>query len=109
MGQATVELLMATLLMLALVASVASSLSQEARAVRAKAGDLRAQCMAESSVRAAEAALAGGARIEMWPGGLLPAEAGGGWRIEGGLLRIPSGDGVLEVRGVFNEDASEPV
>jgi hypothetical protein len=111
MGLAATEFLLANMLALALIMAVAIQLGHGISAARAKSYDFRAAGQAESTVRAVETALNSGAQVGMWPGGRVEDDSASRmqWRVEGGFLRVSHRGMVLEYRGVFSNDTSEPV
>jgi len=104
MGQETIEFLLVFMLGLALVATLAASIIGEITAARAKVDSLRATRLAGALTCALEAAFMGGGDV-VYPTGAGPRH----WRIENGVLHASYEGRVVEIRGVFNEDQSEPV
>lgn len=104
MGHMMVELLLIFLLSLSLIGAVSAGLIGEIAALQNKAADYESAGRAEALVRYVEAALCGGANVD---GGLWEEDAS--WRLESNRLRMWHESGVVEIRGVFCDDESEPV
>ncbi|MCI0503841.1 hypothetical protein L0Y65_03960 [Candidatus Micrarchaeota archaeon] len=104
MGQAAIELLLVSILLFALISALASSISAETQSIRKKTGDFRETGRAEAVIRAVEAAYGSGGDVDLGSWGEHAP-----WRAESGLIRIWHEGRVVEIRGVFNEDRSEPI
>jgi hypothetical protein len=103
-GQLTLEFLLAFILSLALSGMLSASLSLQVAGVRGKAGAFGEISRSESVARALEAVFAGGmeAHADF-------REEGVRYRIEGGRFHEERGGRVIEIKGVFDDDGSEPV
>ncbi|MFN7991661.1 MAG: hypothetical protein U0R44_05890 [Candidatus Micrarchaeia archaeon] len=99
-GQLALEFLLLSALSAAVILLLCISLDGQIRAANLKAAEMADAQGAEDAARAAESSL----------NGALPLGSGtGGRRIENGILYFPEGGKLVEIRGVFVYDGSEPV
>jgi hypothetical protein len=104
MAVMTVEFLLASVLVAALIGALASSMLAEVLAVRDKADEYVAINHVADVVCALEAAFNSGAEADAGFG-----RGQQGWRIERGVLHAYYEGRVVEVRGVFSDDRTEPI
>lgn len=103
-GQATPEYLLMFGATIVLVSLLAASLAQERSVLDGRADELETASKAESAARALEGALSSGGRMEF-----DFRREGVYHSVERGVLHARAGERLVEVRGVFHEDRSEPV
>jgi hypothetical protein len=107
-GQATMEALFSFLAMLAVVSIIVAAVSAQRAMISAKAGEMELVAAAESAARADEISLFSG--MNMTFDSSKPGMGQGVARgVEQGYFHIPYDSRMIEIRGVFIYDGSEPM